>query len=241
MERHDPSVDKYEVTVGRFRAFVESGAATRPPAGAGQHERIPDSGWDASWNNYVPTNAGTWRLALGCDATFATWTEQIGDNENRPINCVSWYEAFAFCIWDGGYLPTAAEWNYAASGGDEQRTYPWSVPPESLTITYQHASYYVDATRECFGDRMNGCAITDVVPAGSKPLGDGRWGQSEMAGNLDEWALDWATSIIDPTYVDPCVDCANLAPNAMNRRTCVLPVPLLPSSGALLSPPTAVR
>jgi len=212
----DFRLNKYEVTVGRFRAFVESGALP-PTSGAGAHERIPGSGWDQGWNGYVPTNAGTWRLALGCDAAFATWTEQIGPNENRPINCVSWYEAFAFCIWDGGYLPTAAEWNYAASGGSEQRAYPWSVPPESLMIDYQHASYYESAgTNECFGDRMSGCAITDIVSAGSKPLGDGRWAHSEMGGNLDEWALDWATSIIDPTYVDPCVDCANLTPSPMD-------------------------
>jgi len=116
----DFRLDNYEVTVGRFRAFVDS-AAPPPMSGAGAHERIPSSGWDELWNNYVPTSADTWRLALGCDSTFATWAEQIGANENRQINCVSWYEAFAFCIWDGGYLPTAAEWNYAASGGSEQR------------------------------------------------------------------------------------------------------------------------
>ncbi len=48
-----------------------------------------------------------------------------GSNENQPINCVTWYEAFAFCISDGGYLPTAAEWNYAAAGGSDQRAYPF--------------------------------------------------------------------------------------------------------------------
>jgi len=87
----DFRLDKYEVTVGRFRAFVETGAPP-PASGPGAHEHIPGSGWDASWNSYVPKNPGTWRLALGCDATFATWTEQIGANESRPINCVSWYE-----------------------------------------------------------------------------------------------------------------------------------------------------
>jgi formylglycine-generating enzyme required for sulfatase activity len=209
----DFRLDKYEVTVGRFRAFVESGVGPRAD-GVGAHERIPGSGWDTSWETYVPHTSGAWSLALACDSTFATWTDSAGPNENRPINCVSWYEAFAFCIWDGGYLPTAAEWNYAASGGNEQRAYPWSNPPGSLDIDYQHASYYDSiGSRACYGDRMDGCAITDLVPAGSKPLGDGRWGHSELAGNVDEWALDWATSFTKPTYVDPCVDCANLLPS----------------------------
>jgi len=39
------------------------------------------------------------------------------------INCITWYEAMAFCIWDGGYLPTEAEWD-ALRGGARTNGYP---------------------------------------------------------------------------------------------------------------------
>jgi formylglycine-generating enzyme required for sulfatase activity len=200
--------DKYEVTVGRFRTFVQAGMGTqfRPPVvGAGAHPNIPGSGWDLSWNAILVTDKDALINALRCDPMFQTWTENPGANEERPINCITWYEAMAFCIWDGGYLPTEAEWNYAAAGGDEQRLYPWSKPANSTTIDGLHASYnYGDGTN-CTGDGMAGCAFTDLVAAGTKPDGAARWGQLDLAGNVGEWVLDASGS-----YVDPCVDCAKL-------------------------------
>jgi len=140
---------------------------------------------------------------LKCSPT-QTWTDQPGDNEDRPINCLTWYEAMAFCMWDGGYLPSEAEWNYAAAGGDLQRAYPWSSRAAPLVLDGSHASYN-DGT-DCVGDGMAKCLLTDLVVVGSKPLGDGRWGHSDLAGNVFEWTLDWYAAV----YPNPCADCAEL-------------------------------
>jgi formylglycine-generating enzyme required for sulfatase activity len=45
--------------------------------------------------------------------------------DRKPLNCVPWHVLFAFCIWDGGRLPTDAEFGFAALGGDEQRKFAW--------------------------------------------------------------------------------------------------------------------
>jgi formylglycine-generating enzyme required for sulfatase activity len=113
------------------------------------------------------------------------------------VNCVTWYEAYAFCIWDGGYLPSEAEWNYAASGGGDQRVYPWSSPAMSTTIDCSYANYTPSA----------GCVAGGANNVGSEsPKGDGKWGQSDLAGNVWEWTLDAYASV----YTNPCDDCANL-------------------------------
>jgi formylglycine-generating enzyme required for sulfatase activity len=186
-------LDQYEITVGRFRAFVNAGLGTqeRPPAdGAGAHPKIADSGWNSVWNQHLPMNTAALKTALKC-FVHQSWTDSAGSNENKPINCLDWHTAFAFCAWDGGRLPTEAEWNYAASGGSEQRYYPWSQPAASTAIDDSFAVY-------CGGT----CSLQQV---GSRsPKGDGKWGQSDLGGNAWEWTLDW-----DPVqYPMPCQDCA---------------------------------
>jgi formylglycine-generating enzyme required for sulfatase activity len=113
------------------------------------------------------------------------------------MNCLTWVEAYAFCIWDGGFLPTEAEWNYAAAGGDEAREYPWG----NAEPAPEFAVYY------CRSGGTPGC----FWPVGSKPLGDGRFGQADMAGSSWEWALDsfieyqmdWLDCL---TAADACTD-----------------------------------
>jgi formylglycine-generating enzyme len=202
-------LDKYEVTVGRFRAFLDAGQGTQthpPKQDSGAHPNIALSGWQASWNASLALNRDTVAIALVCpaNAPVQTWTESRADNEARPINCVTWYEAMAFCIWDWGYLPTEAEWNYAATS-DEQRAYPWSAPPGSTAINNSYASYAVSST-DCGGDGLPGCAIADIGRVGSRPAGEGRWGHSDLGGNVSEWVLDWYAN----RYQVPCDNCAQV-------------------------------
>jgi formylglycine-generating enzyme required for sulfatase activity len=191
-------LDKYEVTVGRFRAFVEAGAGTQaspPAADSGAHPLIADSGWDSAWDTNLPADQAALSSAIACDAAYQTWTDSAGANEQYPINCISWYEAFAFCIWDGGRLPTDAEWEYAAAGGDQNRVYPWGNDvSDPLPASY---------------------VVTDnspLVPVGSYPGGNGRWGHADLAGSSYEWTLDWFAADWYTATQAGCSDCANLTP-----------------------------
>jgi len=207
-------LDKFEVTVGRFRNFVAAVVGGWTPAsGSGKHTHLNsgaglansagggnEPGWDTNWNTTtnLPTVKTTWDGSsyLGANATYQTWTPSSGGNETRPINYVNWYQSAAFCIWDGGFLPSEAEWNYAAAGGNQQRQYPWSSPPSSTTIDCSYANYYRGAAGFCVES-------TSVVGSVS-PKGNGLYGHADLAGNVWEWNLDWFTS-----YAATCNNCAN--------------------------------
>src|SRR5260221_7451132 len=157
-------------------------------AGAGKNPNNGnDPGWEKAWNASLPPDTDALAAAVKCAGPNLTWTDSPGSNENRPMSCIDWYEAYAFCIWDGGRLPTEAEWNYAAAGGSEQRQYPWSNPAASTTIDPSYASF---GCSELGGAACQNPDIVMVVGSTS-PKGDGKWGQSELAGNVLEWTEDY--------------------------------------------------
>lgn len=187
-------LDVQEVTVAQFRVFVDGGYATQvqPPAtGSGAHPSSAATAWQSAWAAQLPVDSTALKAGMLCN-TYATWTDAAGANEAKPINCVSWYEAQAFCISVGGYLPTEAEWNYAAAGGDEQRAYPWSSPAEDTTIDCGHADY-------------NACP-NGTRDTGATPQGNGRWGHVDLGGNVWEWVFDVSAA----AYPNPCDDCVEL-------------------------------
>jgi formylglycine-generating enzyme required for sulfatase activity len=217
-------LDAYEVTVGRFRRFVEAWRqGWTPREGQGKHahlqrglgarngQGVPESGWEAAWTRAVGAPSSTawlpagpaepaladWDAVLACTAKAATWTRAAGPGDARPITCLSWYDLHAFCIWDGGFLPTEAEWELVGAGS-EDRAYPWgSAPPASDARL---------ANWNCARAGDPSChSVASVAWAGSFPRGNASLGHADLAGSALEWTLDTYA----PTFATPCIDCTN--------------------------------
>jgi len=191
-------LDVFEVTVGRYRAFANAYPASRPKPGDGAHPRIAGSGWKAEWSELLPKTREELVDFLKCKSgdttcndSLTTWTDTPGAKEKMPASRVSWLEAFAFCAWDGGRLPTDAEWNYVAVGGDEQRKYPWGNAP-------------ADPSRAVLKFTPTG-SQTDV---GSVPAGISRWGVLDLGGSRIEFVRDTTgADRPDGPLPLPCLDC----------------------------------
>jgi formylglycine-generating enzyme len=192
-----------------------AGAGYLPAGGSGKHTHL--NGGQGLVNANAPADAGTvfetgW---IGSDDTQiqptdanltvdsnSTWTAAVGSAtaEKLPINTVDWWEAYAFCIWDGGFLPSDAEWEYVAAHGSEEREYPWgSTDPGTANAYAVYGCNYGGGAGTCSAGTVN------IAPVGSATSGAGYWGQLDMAGEVLEWNLDFFAP-----YVNPCTDCSNL-------------------------------
>jgi formylglycine-generating enzyme required for sulfatase activity len=125
-----------------------------------------------------------------CDAAQVLrtdWSEDEGycnfgvtGREQHPINCVGADQAEAYCRWVGMRLPSEAEWEWAARGGETALLYPWGTAAPDAQGCWDGGS----APRHQEG--LGTCA------AGSFPPGPGRL--VDLAGNVQEWTV----SGIDP-------------------------------------------
>jgi sulfatase modifying factor 1 len=201
-------LDSFEVVVGRFQRFVNAWVdGFRPSAGAGKHAHLNagrglvetgggyERGWDENWADNLATTAADWDANLSCEPSYSTWPAST----LRPQTCVTWYEAYAFCIWDGGFLPSEAERNYAASGGGAQRQYPWGYAVPSAEAALAAYGCYYNGSGTCSG-------VANIALVGSIPAGDGMFGQSDLGGSVWEWNLDWYSTSYSSASCDNCVD-----------------------------------
>jgi formylglycine-generating enzyme required for sulfatase activity len=179
------AIDAFEVTVSRFRNFVaavESGYA--PDDGQGSYYGAEDTGWQAAWNTNLKDPAGK----IGA-CVAATWAA-VG-NDFYPMHSVNWFHAQAFCIWDGGRLPTEAEWEYVASSGTES-LFPWGdTLPDSASDKYM--------LPPCGGTAdPSQCKLANVSPVGTYAVNVTLQGDPvyDLAGNVAEWVMDWHDSYV---------------------------------------------
>lgn len=115
------------------------------------------------------------------------------DRESYPVNCVDWFTARAFCQFEGGDLPSEAQWQYAASKAGR-----------ADEIDDACAVAQGDAASTCGAPLTNPAAVDDARLASDvTPLG-----VHGLFGNVSEQGLDSFQALdsgcwLDATVVDP--------------------------------------
>jgi len=180
-------IDTCAVTNQSFRRFIQA---------TGYVTDAERYGWSFVFRGFVrqelaataissPVETPWWLAIAGSD-----WQHPEGPGSSirrrmdHPAVHISWNDAAAYCQWSGKRLPTEAEWEFAARGGLEERTYPWG---DELTPDGQHRCNIWQGSFPTRNDKEDGfdgtCPVRAFPPNG--------FGLFNMTGNVWEWCGDW--------------------------------------------------
>lgn len=160
---------------------------------------IEHGGWDIEKSEEPAHQVSVARFLLGkypvtfaqfdafCDFTgFAKpqdsnrgWYQRSWGRGNRPVVNVSWEDAQCYVAWLSEVtgkiyrLPSEAEWEYAARGGEERYAFPWG---QSIDLTKVNCQLNLTCS----------CGLT--TPVGQYPANG--FGLYDMHGNVCEWCQD---------------------------------------------------
>ena len=174
----DFCLDREEVRVADYAACASSGPCS-------------DAATTARWDGLAAEEAAQ-QSAL-CNGDRAR-------RRRHPVNCVNWHQAEAFCRSVGGRLPTEAEWEWAARGGEQERTYAWGEQEPGPRLVNacgkecarQQARAAADGAKdrsEVVWPKLYAGSDGEVgtAPVGSYPAGRARGKIADLAGNVWEW------------------------------------------------------
>jgi hypothetical protein len=137
-------LDTFEVTAEEYRRCVLAGACERPMT-----------------DEWVETDKSAEDVP-----TYENYSKR-----DHPVIGVTLRQADLYCRWRGKRLPTFWEWDWAAGGRDEHRTFTWGTQPPGDSAL-------------CWNRRHPPIGTCQV---GSHPEDRTRDGVYDMAGNACEW------------------------------------------------------
>lgn len=177
-------MDRHEVTNGEFARFVRATGyrtVAERPLDPRQFPGVPKSKLKPGGAVFAH---GGWTFAPGADWRHPDGPKSsIKGKERYPVVLVAWEDAAAYARWAGKRLPTEAQWEYAARGGQGGKPFIWGDKPFSAKKP-QANIWQGDFPRK----NLVQDGYRETAPV--MRFAPNRFGLYDMAGNVWEWCAD---------------------------------------------------
>ena len=165
--------EQFQDPCGQYTEYAIKGIGNAPNAGQ-IYLQLGETGGCTSDGHAEHIDNKSW---IAFNASTNTFELLDQAKSNWPVNWVKWYGAKAFAEFYNVSLPTEAQWEYAAKGGQM-----FNYPTDDGTLSLSKANYNGD-TPGVFNPDGHSVAV------GSYPANP--FGLYDMGGNVWEWCEDY--------------------------------------------------
>jgi len=186
-------IDRHEITNAEFAEFVAATGYVTVAERELSVEQFPDLAPDQRAPGsltFEPPDENAQRvpyLSWWHWTPGANWQHPYGPGSDlrgkadHPVVHVAYEDAEAYARWTGKQLPSEAQWEFAARGGLNDRTYAWGdVFSPQRANTWQGLFPFFNSKEDGY---------TGTAPVASFPPNG--YGLYDMTGNVWEWTSDW--------------------------------------------------
>ena len=201
-EPDEPQTKTFTVNGVTFKMVAIEGGTFTMGADGDDFDYLEKPAHEVTLSSYcigqTEVTQALWQAVMGSNPSYFSSRKNYATNLQRPVECVSWNDCQTFITKLNQLtgrtfrLPTEAEWEFAARGGNQSQGYKYSGSnnPDDVAL------YWFSIPTE----------VVDKAGYGPQTVATkapNELGLYDMSGNVWEWCQDWYDAYSSDAQTNP--------------------------------------
>ena len=202
-EPDEPKTETFTVNGVSFKMVAIKGGTFTMGADGDDFDYLEKPAHEVTLSSYcigqTEVTQALWQAVMGSNPSYFSSRKNYATNLQRPVECVSWNDCQTFITKLNQLtgrtfrLPTEAEWEFAARGGNKSQGYKYSGSNNIDDVAW----YWFSVRSQVNDDAVYGTTQTVATKAPNE------LGLYDMSGNVWEWCQDWFDAYSSDAQTNP--------------------------------------